>query len=265
VTAGRSRTRIAGMSAEGFPELPAMPEAVLTVPVAMFLTLVNRVRLAITTEQSRFTLNGALFDHREGHLRLVGTDGHRLAVAAADLAGEQPTNFLLPASAIRNLSQLTNGAESFAISQDDNHLFFRSGDALLTTRKMSGNFPDYQRILPKDSKTVVTVNRAQLAAAISRVAQFADERSHAIRLSLKDGELEVSASTMESGESADAVPCDYAGAPLEIGFNAAYLADFLGVVDAEAVTLHLSEAKAAGELRPSGSGDYRYIVMPMRI
>jgi DNA polymerase-3 subunit beta len=264
ITAGRSRTRIAGMSADSFPELPTVPDPALTVPSGVLMTLVNRVKLAISTIESRFTLNGALFEHGDGKLRLVGTDGHRLAFATADLPSQQATRFLMPLTVIRNLSKLS-AAESVAISQDDNHLFLRAGSAILTARKLTGNFPDYARVLPKESKIIVTVKRLELAGALSRVAQFADERSRAIRLSLSGAELGVSATALESGESTESVPCDYAGDTLEMGFNADYLSEFLGVIDSADVTIHLTDAKSAGEFRPAGAADYRMVVMPMRI
>jgi len=265
ITAGRARTRISGMSAESFPEMPAAPESSLAVPVGPLLALIKRTQLAITTVESRFTLNGALFEHSGGRLQLVATDGHRLAFTSAELPGDQTTKFILPLSAIKNLPQLSSGAETVALSQDDNHLYFRTGETLLVARKVTGNFPDYLRVLPKESKVVVTLNRAELAGALSRVAQFADERSRSVKLSLKDGALEVFAATVEAGESTEAVQCDYSGSPMEMGFNAQYLSEFLGVVDTEAVELRLNDAKSAGEFRPAGAADYRYVVMPMRI
>ena len=111
----------------------------------------------------------------------------------------------------------------------------------------------------------MTINRADLAGALSRVAQFADERSRSVKLSLKDGELEVFAATVEAGESSESVQCDYGGEFLEVGFNAKYVVEFLDSVDAEQVTLHLNDAKSAGEFRPAGATDYRYVVMPMHI
>jgi DNA polymerase III subunit beta len=265
ITAGRSKTRIAGMLPESFPEMPEAPDAVMSVPVASLLKLINRAKMAICNVESRFTLNGAQFEYREGRLYLIATDGHRLAFASADLAGEGTLKFLLPLSAIKNLPQVASGVESLSISQDDNHLFFRAGGALLVSRKMAGNFPDYQRVLPRESKIEVTLNRLELAGALSRVAQFADERSRAVRLSLKEGALEMFATTAEAGESTEAVPCDYAGEGIEMGFNSQYLSEFLGAIESEAVTIHLNDAKAAGEFRPAGAADYRYVVMPMRI
>ena len=265
ITAGRARTRIAGMAPESFPELPAAPESSLPVPVAPLLALIKRTQFAITTVESRFTLNGALLDFHDGRLHLIATDGHRLAFAWAELASGQETKFILPMSAIKNLPQVAIGAESLAMSQDDNHLFFRAGTALLAVRKVTGNFPDYLRVLPKESKIVVTLNRAELASAVARVAQFADERSRAVKVLLKDGALEVFATSTESGESTEGVECDYAGAALEMGFNAQYLLEFLSVIEGEKVTLHLNDAKSAGEFRPAGAENYRYVVMPMRV
>ena len=265
ITAGRSRTRIAGMSAESFPEMPVTPVSVLSVPVVSLLLLINRAKFAITTVESRFTLNGAQFEYREGKLYLIATDGHRLAFCSAEMPGDGSAKFILSSAAIKNLPRVVDGVESLAISQDDNHLFFRSGEVLLVSRKLVGNFPDYQRVLPKASAIVVTLDRQEVAGALSRVAQFADERSRAVKISLKDGELEVSATSVESGESTEAVPCDYSGAKIEAGFNAQYLSEFLGVVETETVTIHLNDAKSAAEFRPAGADDYRYVVMPMRI
>jgi len=267
ITAGRSRTRIAGMSAESFPEVPPTPDGTLEVPVAGLLALVARTRLAITTEESRFTLNGALFSRRNESLEMVATDGHRLAYAHVPLsgAGEGTTKFLIPMGAIKVLPGVTAGAGTVKVSVDDNHIFFRSGGATLVARKLTGNFPDYERVLPKDAAHVVTVNRAEVAGAIARVAQFADERSHAVRLAFKDTGLEIFASSVESGESTDIVQANFTGEAIEIGFNASYISDFLQVVDAENVTMHLTDGKHAGEFRIAGSDEYRYILMPMRI
>jgi len=258
------------MSPESFPEMPGAPDGLLNVPVAALSRLINRTRFAISTVESRFTLSGARFEYREGMLYLVATDGHRLAFTSAEVSGAEPVSFILPLVAIKNLPRVAAGVETLTISQDDNHLFFRAGEALLVVRKMTGNFPDYQRVLPKSSSVVVTLNRAELTGALTRVAQFADERSRAVRLSLKAGELEIHASTVESGESTEAVTCDYAGDGMEAGFNAQYLSEFLGAIESETVALHLNDAKSAVEFRPGSQAgtpatDYRYVVMPMRI
>ena len=265
ITVGRSRTRIAGIAADSFPEQPAAPATSLTVPAAALLALVNRTKIAISAEASRFTLNGALLSCSDGRLHLIATDGHRLAFTQKESDGEK-VEFIVPLPAIKNLSALAEGADSIAIATDDNHLFFRSGEALLIARKISGNFPDYERVLPGALKNVITLNRTDLIGAISRVSQFADVRSRAIRLTLKDGALEIFSSAVESGESGETVECDYRGGDeVAAGFNAGYLLEFLTVLDCESVELRINDGKAAAELRPAGSDDYRYVVMPMRI
>ena len=160
---------------------------------------------------------------------------------------------------------LLDGVETVTVGHDENHIFFSAGESLLVSRKLSGNFPDYERVLPRpDAKIQVTVNRTELAGAVSRVAQFADSRSRAIRLTLGDG-LEVFSSAVESGEASEGVECGYQGEELQVGFNATYLSEFLSVLDCDSITLHFHGAKSAGEMRPAESDNFRYVVMPMRI
>jgi DNA polymerase-3 subunit beta len=154
------------------------------------------------------------------------------------------------------------------IAGDDNHLFFRIGDRLLITRKLTGNFPDYERVLPQGDAHQALLSRDEVRAAIERVAQFADERSRSIRVQFAAGELRIYSSSVETGESEESVPADYSGPELELGFNAQYLLEFLRAVPQSQVAFQLKDQKSAGELRPAGDGlpdSYRYVVMPMRI
>jgi DNA polymerase-3 subunit beta len=157
--------------------------------------------------------------------------------------------------------------EEIEFAKDESTLFFRIGQRLLTSRQLTGQFPNYEAVLPKDNNKTVTVQGEEFAAAISRVAQFADERSRAVRIKLEKGELKLSASSTETGESEDSLETNYNGDALTIGFNAVYLIDFLKAVGSGDVRLELKDAQSAGQLRPADSEDYkyRYIVMPMRI
>ncbi len=153
-------------------------------------------------------------------------------------------------------------------SGNDNHLFFRIDKRLLLSRKLTGNFPDYERVLPKEHPHVLVLQKDELKAAIERVAQFADERSKAIRIQVIKGELKVHSSISETGESEETIPVDYDGNDLEIGFNAQYLVEFLKAVDQSEVAFHFKDSNSAGELRPHAGADgtiYRYVVMPMRL
>ena len=144
---------------------------------------------------------------------------------------------------------------------------FRIGQRLLTSRQLSGQFPNFEAVLPKDNSKSISLHGDELAAAISRVAQFADERSRAVRIRLEKGELKLSASSTETGESEDSLETDYNGEALTIGFNAQYIIDFLKAAGHGDVRLELKDPQSAGQLRPAESEDYkyRYIVMPMRI
>src|SRR6185312_13721226 len=274
-TCGRSRTRIAGMNRESFPELPAMPEAIAEIPVKQLSAMIARTMFAISMEESRFTLNGALLLLGDQSLTMVATDGHRLAYIQrpSEGAAANGTSYraLVPRKAMGEITKLSDDAGSDAKAKfggDDNHLFFEFGPRLLITRKLTGNFPDYERVLPQDNTHIATLQKDEIKGAIERVAQFADERSRAIRVQFTAGEVKVFSSALETGESEESVPSQYSGPDLEIGFNAQYLLDFLRAVPQNQVSFGLKDQKSAGELTPAGADpgeQYRYIVMPMRI
>ncbi|HTM14217.1 MAG TPA: DNA polymerase III subunit beta [Bryobacteraceae bacterium] len=270
---GRSKTRIAGMSRDSFPELPEMPEQLAEIPIGVLGAMIAKTVFAISSEESRFTLNGALLVLRKGGIVMVATDGHRLAMVES--SGELPGvtaafRALLPRKAMLELQKLASDSDPSAIvrfSGDENHLFFKLGERLLLSRKLTGNFPDYERVLPKDQPNSVILQREEFRAAIERVAQFSDERSRAIRVRVGDGEVKVHSSVSETGESEESIPAEYNGAAVEIGFNAQYLIDFLRVVQTDQVSFWFRDPHSAGELRPGGdkADNYRYVIMPMRI
>jgi DNA polymerase-3 subunit beta len=269
---GRSRTKIAGMSRESFPELPAMPEPLAEIPAGLLSSMISRTIFAISAEESRFTLNGALLVVQPTGLTMVATDGHRLSLveAIADLGASGVTyRALLPRKAMQEILKLTAEAGPDAkiqFSGDENHLFFRVGERLLLSRKLTGNFPDYDRVLPKDHPHKLVMKRDELRSAIERVAQFSDERSRAIRLQILPGELKIHSSLSETGESEESIPAEYNGGQMEIGFNAQYLIDFLRAAPDD-VAFHFRDPHSAGEMRPAAmdSGSCRYVIMPMRI
>src|SRR5436305_3878530 len=275
ITSGRSRTRIAGMSRESFPELPQMPPAMAEIPTKTLTSMIARTSFAISMEESRFTLNGALLLMRPEGLTMVATDGHRLAFVQATEAEsgqvDQQFRALVPKKAMAELVKLADdaGAEGKAIfAGDDNHLYFQVGHRLLIARKLTGNFPDYERVLPKDHQLTAKLQKDEIRSAIERVAQFADERSRAIRVQFTNGEVRIFSSSVEMGESEESVNSEYQGPDLESGFNAKYLLDFLRAIPQDSVSFELKDQKSAGEMRPAGDSvadQYRYVVMPMRI
>jgi DNA polymerase-3 subunit beta len=278
LTCGKSRTRIAGMSRESFPELPPMPESAVDISVKQLSAMIARTMFAISMEESRFTLNGALLLLADSLLTMVATDGHRLAYVqrpgGTGSNGNTPYRALVPRKAMGEIAKLGDDAATVnaRFAGDDNHLFFEFGPRLLITRKLTGNFPDYERVLPQDNTHTARLLKDEIKGAIERVAQFADERSRAIRVQFTAGEVKVFSSALETGESEESVSSEYTGPDLEIGFNAQYLLDFLRAVPQSHVSFSLKDQKSAGELQPADDPvegaeqeQYRYVVMPMRI
>ncbi len=274
IRCGRSNTKMVGMARSNFPTLPVFPSAgVVKIPAQVLRGMIARTGFAIANEESRYTLNGALMVLKPESITMVATDGHRLAhVERAGqkfegVSGEMKT--LVPKKAMDELKVLldSTGSDSIEFAKDDSTLFFRIGPRLLTSRQLTGQFPNYEAVLPKDNSKSIALQGDELGSAISRVAQFADERSRAVRLKLEKGELKLSASSTETGESEDSLEIEYNGETLTIGFNAQYILDFLKASGSGDVKLELKDAQSAGQLRPGDSEDYkyRYIVMPMRI
>jgi DNA polymerase III subunit beta len=272
IRAGRSNTKMVGMARSNFPSLPAFPSAGITkIPTSVLRTLISKTIFAISSEESRYTLNGALMVLKAESIVMVATDGHRLAHIETQekFSGVGEAKTLVPKKAMSELhSLLQNTDEDFVeFAKDESTLFFRMGTRLLTSRQLTGQFPNYEAVLPKDNSKSVVVRCDELAGAIQRVAQFADERSGAIKVRLEKNELKISSSSTEAGESEDALDTSYTGEAMTIGFNSGYLLDFLKAADSDEVRLELKDAQSAGQMRPEDSEQYkyRYIVMPMRI
>jgi DNA polymerase-3 subunit beta len=274
IRCGRSNTKMVGMARSNFPTLPVFPTAgVVKIPAQVLRGMIAKTVFAIATEESRYTLNGALMVLKPESITMVATDGHRLSHIERGgekfegISGELKT--LIPKKAMDELGSLlvATDVEAIEFAKDDSTLYFRIGPRLLTSRQLTGQFPNYEAVLPKDNNKSVTLPSDELSAAISRVAQFADERSRAVRLRLEKGELKLSASSTETGESEDSIEASYDGDTLTVGFNAQYILDFLKAVGAGHVKLELKDPQSAGQLRPADNEDdnYRYIVMPMRI
>src|SRR5207302_1419334 len=218
IRCGRSNTKMVGMARSNFPSLPVFPTAgVVKIPAQVLREMISKTGFAIANEESRYTLNGALMVLKPESITMVATDGHRLAHIERSgekfdgVSGEMKT--LVPKKAMDELKTLLDSAdvESIDFAKDESTLYFRVDPRLLTSRQLTGQFPNYEAVLPKDNNKSVTVNCEDLSAAIQRVAQFADERSRAVRMKLEKGELKIAASSTETGESEDSIETNYQG------------------------------------------------------
>jgi DNA polymerase III subunit beta len=276
IRSGRSNTKMVGMARANFPQVAAFPDGSVTrIPAALLRGMIAKTIFAISNEESRYTLNGALLILKAESLAMVATDGHRLAhlektgESLKNISGEKKT--LIPRKALAELqSLLANTEEEFLDFQDDEHtLFFRLGHRVLTTRKLTGQFPNYEAVLPRENNKVAIVRSDDLMGSIQRVAQFSDERSGAIKIRLEQNEMKISSSSADSGESEDTIETPYNYDPIMVGFNSSYLVDFLKATGTGGeVRLEFKDSQSAGQMRPEDGDEdlkYRYIIMPMRI
>jgi DNA polymerase III subunit beta len=300
--AGRAKFRLAGVNKEQFPEIPSFKSAPLKLAGEVFNYFIQNTAFAITNETSRFTLSGAKFIIGGDTAKMVTTDGHRLAYIEKKLDTPVEANMdsLIPKKALLELVKIARGGEGdIAFGEDQNHIYFETGGRLLITRKLTGNFPNYEMVMPKDNDKRVTFDLADMKAAVRRISLMADERNRSIRMTVKPGEVEVTAQSSEEGEGVEVVPADYDGAETLLAFNHQYLQEFLnnvgalegassadnGEQDGESdgsnaatarakdsksatrISFEFKDSNAATQIRIDGesSYDYKYIVMPLRI
>jgi DNA polymerase-3 subunit beta len=271
VECSRSKFRLPGIAKDTFPELPGFKSTPLKLPASLLKLLIDRTIFAITQEEGRYTLSGAKFELDKKGIKMVTTDGHRLAyVETKD--GMQNTDgdldVLIPRKTLAELTKLTADFDGeISLGADENHVYFQIGSRLLISRMLSGQFPNYEMVIPKNNDRSATFDTGTLSQAVRRVALMADDRSHAIRFHLSKEQLLISSQNAEEGEARETVETDFNGEDTDIGFNAQYLQDFLNVVGSEKVMFEFRDGNSQAQLKPvdDEKQDYKYIVMPMRL
>jgi len=273
IVSDRKKYKLVGMAKENFPALPAMPHVLVKIPAAALEGLISKTKFAISMEESRYTLNGGLLILKPDTLAMVATDGHRLALAETDqkLAGlNGEVKVLIPKKAmdeVEKLSAVSGDEAKMDFAKDESHLFFQAGHRLLISRILTGQFPNYEAVLPRDNSKSIVLERGELSDAVRRVSQLADQRSHAVKFAVSTEGVEISASSPEYGEAKETIEKDYKGDPIAIGFNSSYVLDFLAAAAEGPISIELKDEQSAGQMRPLAdeSYRYRYIIMPMRI
>jgi DNA polymerase III subunit beta len=276
IAADRFESRMQTLPREDFPTLPepggpAMTTAAL--PSSAVREMVSKTQFAITGEDTRFFLNGALFVLRAGDMSLVATDGHRLALVSVPRDGSskdaEENKAILPKKTLGELGRLLVESNGGAISYErgENHLFFNAGDRLLISRMIDGQFPAYERVIPKGNDKRIEFERDRLTNAVKRVQILSNERSRAVKIQIDKGKVEVTSSSPELGEAKETLPVDYSGPAMQICFNAQYVLDFLSAVATDIVSLELKDEVSQAVMKPVGAEgyDYTYVIMPMRV
>jgi DNA polymerase-3 subunit beta len=271
VSAERFDSRLQTLPREDFPTLPdpAGTDRV-TLPRKGVREMIAKTQFAITGEDTRFFLNGAKLVSKPGSLTLVATDGHRLAlVEVSHVTGvNEETGVILPKKTLLELGKLlVEGEGDIELERGENHLFFEVGGRVLISRMIDGQFPAYERVIPKGNDKTIEFDRERLTSAVKRVALLSNERSRAVKFEIDNGRVEVTSSSSEFGEAREQIPVEYSSQALTISFNAQYVLDFLNVVETDVVSLSLKDDVSQAVMKPVGAEgyDYTYVIMPMRI
>jgi DNA polymerase III subunit beta len=277
VRSGPSEFRIVGLPSEDFPALPKFDKVNFAdVAPADLLDMIERTGFAVSTDETRYNLNGVYFEPQGEILRLVATDGHRLSLAERTIGGGfgLKRGVILPKKGLQELKKLlseaTEGGEEnpeAKLGFVENSAIFRRPGVTLVMRLIEGLFPDYKQVIPKQGEKAVKIGRGRFLETLRRISLLSTDKAHAVKLELSPGKLEVRSQNPDLGEAKEEVPVEYAGEPLKIGFNARYLIDVLGVVKSGDVVFELADDLSPGVLKGADDADQGFtaVVMPMRI
>jgi DNA polymerase III subunit beta len=281
---GPAEFRIVGLPAEDFPALPRFDKVPFAdVDPSLLLEMIERTFFAVSTDETRYNLNGVFFEPSEGKpgqgpgcLRLVATDGHRLSLSerTLDAAFGLKRGVILPKKGLNELKKLlSEAAESGEEKPEaklgflENNAIFRRPGVVLSMRLIEGLFPDYKQVIPKAGEKIVKLGRARFADTLRRVSLLSSDKAHAVKLDLAKGLLRVLSQNPDLGEAKEEVPVDYQGEPIKIGFNARYLTEVLAVLKSAEVVMEMADDLSPGVLRGADEADQGFtaVVMPMRI
>lgn len=269
IKSGKSRFSLATLSAADFPSVDAIEDGLsLTVPQSVLKILIEKTHFAMAQQDVRYYLNGLMVEISEKGLRVVATDGHRLAMCdgPSDIKSEEIQQVIIPRKGIQELARLLDeGSGDITLKIGSNHVQAVLGDCIFTSKLIDGRFPDYQRVLPQGGDKVAIANRETLKRALSRVSILSNEKYRGVRFNLSNGLLKVQAHNPEQEEAEEEIEVDYSGGDLEIGFNVTYLIDVLNVIKGDEARIILIDSNSSCLIEDSGDENCRYVVMPMRL
>ena len=270
---GRSRFKLKGLPAADFPSLPEVPfDGGWTATGKDLLSLIRHTSFAVSTEESRPVLNGVLWELRDREMRMVATNGHRLAkmTIPAGSSLETTTQLIVPPAALGHVQRLFGKEETISVARTGNHLGFASDGTEVYTRLIEGTYPNYEQVIPRDNDRFAVIQRKILESAVRRVAAVASDQTHRIRMEFEADRLELNVLTPDLGEAHDEIEVSYEGEPLAIGFNANYLLEVLRYVGTDEVKMGFKAPERAATVEPvkeedAEAEDYVCLVMPLRL
>lgn len=268
---GRSHFKILGLPKEEFPSFPVVRfNESWRIRSGDLQQLISHTSFAVSTEESRPILNGVLWELKSDFMRMVATNGHRLAKMEVPIkpTGAPASDLIIPPKALDQIRRLFPADEELEVARGDNHLGFRSPFTSVFTRLIEGPYPNYDQVIPKDNDRVAIADKTALTSALKRMSVIASDQTHRIRLSFNAGMLRFSVQTPDLGEATDELPIRYNGDQLDIGFNASYLLEILRYIPTEEVKLTFKAPERAATIEPEGWSDsatYLCLVMPLRL
>jgi DNA polymerase-3 subunit beta len=268
---GRSRFKLLGLPKSEFPSFPAVRfEKSLRVPSGDLQKLISHTAFAASTEESRPILNGVLWELRPEHMRMVATNGHRLAKMDVPVknGSTSTADLIIPPKALEQIRRLFPAEEELEVAQGENHLGFRSPFTTVFTRLIEGPYPSYEQVIPRENDKHAILDKISLIGALKRMSVVASDQTHRIRLSFNAGMLKFSVNTPDLGEAQDELPVRYQGDPMDIGFNAAYLLEILRYLPTDEVRMTFKAPERATTIEPEGwtdSATYLCLLMPLRL
>ncbi len=272
IECGRAKFRLLGMPREDFPAFPAVKfEGGWKCSSADLRKLIEHVAFAASTEESRPILNGVLWELRPERMRMVATNGHRLArmdVPAKAGLGASQADLIVPPKALEQIRRLFASEDEIEIAKSDNHLGFRSAVTQVYTRLIEGPYPNYEQVIPRENDKASTADKAALCSALRRMSIVASDQTHRIRMALAGGSCKLSVQTPDLGEAQEEMTVTYEGDPLEIGFNATYLLEVLKYIPTDEVRMTFKGPERAATCEPVGWDDpasFLALVMPLRL
>ncbi len=268
----KSNFNIVGLAADEFPPMPSFENGnYFKVNVASAREMIDKTLFAVSTDETRYHLNGAYLEAIENNMiRMVATDGHRLAYMDKELVLNHSDRFkkgiIIPKKGLLEMRRLLDSkADSFQMDIEKGNLLIQMENISLFVRLIEGSYPDYEQVVPKSNTKLMTIAREDLLGSLKRVSLLANEKSKGVKFAVQKNLLTITSSNSDLGDAKEEIDVNYDNEPMEIGFNAKYIIDCLSIQNAENIVFHLNDKATAGLLRPEGKDDYTYIVMPMRI
>ncbi len=266
---GNGRFSLGVLDANDYPSIEPSEGAVqLTLPETVLKMLIEKTHFAMAQQDVRYYLNGMLFEMKNGGIRTVATDGHRLATAyhEIDVQTGDTEQIILPRKAISELNKLlTHDDEPITLEIGKNHLRLNRGKTLFISKLIDGRFPDYQKVIPKSVSNVAVIDKAILKEALLRTAILSNEKYRGVRFQLSENRLDLLAHNPEQEEAEEFIEIDYQGDNLMIGFNVSYLIDILNVIDSDSVQIGFNDANSSSTVNDMSNESTRYVIMPMRL